>query len=61
MMMTMEQVSKDAGRAPEEIALLEARQESLLALIAELIQRNEELRLKLARLEAESAPAQLSV
>ena len=60
-MMTMEQVSKDAGRAPEEIALLEARQESLLALIAELIQRNEELRLKLARLEAESAPAQLSV
>ena len=61
MMMTMEQVSKDAGRAPEEIALLEARQESLLALIADLIQRNEELRLKLARLEAESAPAQLSV
>ena len=60
-MMTMEQVSKDAGRAPEEIALLEARQESLLALIADLIQRNEELRLKLARLEAESAPAQLSV
>jgi hypothetical protein len=61
MMMTMEQVSKDAGRAPEEIALLEARQESLLALIADLIQRNEELRLKLARFESESAPPALSV
>jgi hypothetical protein len=61
MMMTMEQVPKENSRAPEEIALLEARQESLLALIADLIQRNEELRLKLARLEAESAPAQLSV
>jgi hypothetical protein len=60
-MMTMEQVSKENSRAPEEIALLEARQESLLALIGELIQRNEELRLKLARFEAESAPAQLSV
>ena len=53
MMMTMEQVTREGGRAPEEIVLLEARQESLLMLIRDLLKRNEELRQKLARLGAQ--------
>lgn len=57
MMMTMEPVTREGGRAPEEIVLLEARQESLLMLIRDLLKSNEELRQKLARLEAQAATA----
>jgi hypothetical protein len=56
MMMTMEpQVLKEVGRAPEDFLLLEARQEGLLTLIGELLQQNEELRMKVARLEGQAA------
>jgi vacuolar-type H+-ATPase subunit D/Vma8 len=47
----------NAGRAPEDVALLETRQESLLMLIRDLLKRNEELRQKVARLEELAAPA----
>ncbi len=47
----MEPMLTDAGRAPEEMELLEARQEGLLQLIGELLRKNEELRMKVARLE----------
>jgi hypothetical protein len=53
----MEPLSKHAGRAPEEMALLEARQESLLKLVGELLEKNEQLRLKVARLEELAATA----
>ncbi|HVU44507.1 MAG TPA: hypothetical protein VHD85_00180 [Terracidiphilus sp.] len=39
------------------MALLEARQESLLKLVGELLEKNEQLRLKVARLEELAATA----
>jgi hypothetical protein len=45
---------REVDRAPDERVSLEARQDSLLKLIGELLQSNEELRQKIARLEAES-------
>jgi hypothetical protein len=59
MMAAMEYTSNDAGHAREELLSLQARQESLLVLIGELLQTNEELRSKLARLEARSENAPL--
>jgi hypothetical protein len=44
-------VETAAGNAREEIASLKMRQEQLLVLVGELLQTNEELRQKLARLE----------
>ena len=55
MLMTTEQVSNETRRAPEEFLLLEARQDTLLTLIGELLQTNEALRLKVAQLEAQLA------
>ncbi|MGB6742438.1 MAG: hypothetical protein WBE38_02190 [Terracidiphilus sp.] len=49
----MEHVTNDAGYAHEELVSLKQRQERLLVLIGELLQTNEELRLKVARLEAQ--------
>jgi hypothetical protein len=57
MMMTMEPVTREGGRAPEDFVLLETRQESLLMLIRDLLKRNEELRMKVARLEELAATA----
>jgi hypothetical protein len=56
----MEPMLNNAGRAPEEMVLLEARQESLLNLVSELLAKNEQLRMKVARLEelAATAPGQ---
>jgi hypothetical protein len=48
----------EAGRAPEEMVLLEARQESLLNLVGELLAKNEQLRMKVARLESRGDTAQ---
>ncbi len=48
----MEPVRDETGRNTEELLMLQARQESLLALIAELLETNEKLRMKLAQLEA---------
>lgn len=48
----MEPMLKDAGRAPQEMVVLESRQESLLKLIGELLEKNEQLRMKVAELEA---------
>lgn len=45
---------REVDRAPDERVVLEARQDSLLTLIGELLQSNEALRQKIARLEAES-------
>ncbi len=53
----MEPMLRTASPAPEEMVLLEARQESLLMLIRDLLKRNEELRQKVARLEELAAPA----
>jgi hypothetical protein len=47
----MEPMLNNAGRAPEETVLLEARQESLLKLVGELLAKNEQLRMKVAQLE----------
>jgi len=54
----MEPMFSHPSRAPEEIGLLEARQESLLKLVGELLEKNEQLRMQVARLEelAASAP-----
>jgi uncharacterized small protein (DUF1192 family) len=46
---------REVDPAADERVSLEARQDSLLKLIGELLQRNEELRQKIARLEAENA------
>ena len=53
----MEPMLNNAGRAPEDLVLLESRQESLLMLIRDLLRRNEELRQKVARLEEVAATA----
>ncbi len=53
----MEQVWSDAGPAAEGVLLLKEREERLLVMIGELLKTNEELRLKLARLEAQSGDA----
>lgn len=53
MVAAMEHVTNDAGYAHEELVSLKQRQERLLVLIGELLQTNEELRLKVARLEAQ--------
>lgn len=50
----MQQALNDASRAPEELLSLHARQDRLLALIAELLETNQTLRMKLAQLEAKS-------
>jgi hypothetical protein len=57
----MEPMLNDAGRAPEEFDSLEARQESLLKLIGELLAKNEQLRMKIARLEAMTASASIGM
>jgi hypothetical protein len=46
-----------AENASEEIVSLEARQEQLLMLVAELLRTNEDLRQKVDRLEARGARA----
>jgi regulator of replication initiation timing len=48
----MEQVFNTTARAPEELHSLQAQQNRLLVLIAELLEDNEKLRMKLAQLEA---------
>jgi len=50
----MQQDTDDASRAPEELLSLHARQDGLLALIAELLETNERLRMKLAQLKAQA-------
>ncbi|MGA7341609.1 MAG: hypothetical protein WBE72_22300 [Terracidiphilus sp.] len=57
MTVAMEQVWSDAGPAAEGVLLLKEREERLLVMIGELLKTNEELRLKLARLEAQSGDA----
>ncbi|HEY1646520.1 MAG TPA: hypothetical protein VGF96_00950 [Terracidiphilus sp.] len=57
-MATLEPVSKEAGPAREEILAFKEREQRLQLLIGELLQTNEELRLKMARLEAQSYGAQ---
>lgn len=47
----MEPVRDETERNTEELAMLRARQESLLALIAELLETNEKLRIRIAQLE----------
>lgn len=55
----MEHISNDAAsHVREELLSLKQRQERLLVLIGELLQTNEELRLKVARLEAQGDVAQ---
>jgi hypothetical protein len=46
--------------ASEEIVSLEARQEQLLVLVAELLRTNEDLRQKVDRLEAQGACAEIN-
>jgi len=46
------------GNASEEIDSLKARREQLLELVGELLRTNEDLRQKVARLEAQGAYAQ---
>jgi hypothetical protein len=46
-----------AADASEEIVSLKARQEQLLMLVGELLRTNEDLRQKVARLEAQGAYA----
>ncbi len=53
MAIVMQQVPNNTPRAPEEVLSLQARQERLLALIAELLESNERLRMKVAQLEAQ--------
>jgi len=53
----MEPMLKNAERAPGHVDLLEARQESLLRLIGELLEKNEQLRMQIARLEELAACA----
>jgi hypothetical protein len=47
------------GNAKDEIVSLEARQEQLRVLVGELLRTNEELRQKVARLEAQDASPQV--
>lgn len=56
----MEPMLNDAGRAPGNLDSLEAREESLLKLVGELLAKNEQLRMQVARLEelAATAPVQ---
>lgn len=42
-------------RAPADVESLEARHESLLKLVGELLKKNEQLRMQIARLEALNA------
>jgi hypothetical protein len=49
----MQQALNDPPRAPEELLSLQARQDRLLALVAELLESNERLRMKVAQLEAQ--------
>ena len=51
----MEPLLNHTGRAPEDVVLLEARQESLLKLVGELLAKNEQLRMKIAQLEEMNA------
>jgi hypothetical protein len=48
----MEQAFNDTPRAPEELHSLQAQHDRLLVLIAELLEDNQTLRMKLAQLEA---------
>ena len=50
----MESVRDEAERNTEELAMLRARQESLLALIAELLETNEKLRIRVGQLEKQT-------
>jgi len=57
MTIAMENVLTGSGLAPEELLSLRQQRERLLTTIAELLRTNEELRLKLARLEAQADAA----
>jgi hypothetical protein len=48
----MQTAVNDTPRAPEELFSLQAQQDRLLALVAELLETNQTLRMKLAQLEA---------
>jgi hypothetical protein len=48
---------KNADRAPADVDSLESRHESLLKLVGELLKKNEQLRMQIARLEALAASA----
>jgi hypothetical protein len=54
----LEPALQHAVPAGEELLALEERQQRLQLLVGELLQTNEELRLKVARLEAQNDPAQ---
>lgn len=49
----MEPMRDETERGTEELEMLRARQQSLLALVAELLETNEKLRMKVAQLEAQ--------
>lgn len=51
----MEPKSKNADSAPADVDSLEARHESLLKLVGELLKKNEQLRMRIAQLEALNA------
>jgi hypothetical protein len=57
-MAALEPVSNQASPAREELLALKEREQRLLVLIGELLETNEELRLKLARLEVQRDDAQ---
>lgn len=50
----MQPAVNDTPRPPEELFSLQAQQDRLLALVAELLETNQILRMKLAQLEAKN-------
>ncbi|HZP05119.1 MAG TPA: hypothetical protein VFB43_09475 [Terracidiphilus sp.] len=54
-----EPVRDETQRSTEELEMLRARQQNLLALIAELLETNEKLRMRVAQLEARSLEVQM--
>jgi hypothetical protein len=59
MAVVKEPVRDETQRSTEELEMLRARQQNLLALIAELLETNEKLRMRVAQLEARSLEVQM--